>query len=125
MKQREPRLTRRERQAVHGKGPSSNKPASGAGGGLDPSMYPTSDEPGPDLAPGSHLHCVACGRHLDTVGEARARKARGERNKFWMAVKCGHGSTFYACVGCAPKAMELLGEHDRTGAEVKMATPWH
>lgn len=117
---REPRLTKRERKQIFGKGPLP-PPAPGA---HDP-------DPGnpigarPDLDPGAHLHCVACGKHLDTVGEARQRGASGLANKLWMAVRCAHGSEWMACMGCLDAARELLAEHDRTGNPVRAASAWH
>lgn len=111
--QRAKRLTRKERQALYGKGPSGE---------------PRRDEANPDvdglagLSPGQHLHCLACGKHLDTVGEARAR---GRANPMWVAVRCGHGSVFHACLTCVGEVRARLDEHDRTGNAPRAAEPWH
>jgi hypothetical protein len=117
---REPRLTKRERKAIHGKGPLPPPPA--AGGAYDPSN-PIAARPQQD--PGAHLHCVACGKHLDTVGEASKRAAQGLQNNLWMAVRCAHGSEWVSCMGCLEKAQQLLDEHDRTGNAVRSAAAWH
>ena len=62
-----------------------------------------------------HIHCVACGRHLD----------REEFGTTATQVKCEHGSMFSSCVGCVTKTTALLAEHDRTGQPVKTAGAWH
>lgn len=118
---REKRLTRRERKEQFG--PLGPKP-------------PTADEaasfgaldipPDPSLPPGTHIHCVACGKHLDTVGEVRARQAGGSfGGNLWASLRCAHGSVFQACLGCMAKGRRLLDDHDRSGREVAMAQPWH
>lgn len=112
---REKRLTKRERKTIFGKGPSGTAPARASD--------PTATAGAPQA--GSHIHCVACGKHLDTVGEIRARAAAGINSDLWATVSCLHGSQFYACFNCVPQAKTLLDEHDRTGKQVKMASPWH
>ena len=66
----------------------------------------------------AHIHCVACGRHIDpsefTKSPISARYLR-----------CQHGTKYAACVPCVPRAMELLSEHDRTGRAVQTADAWH
>jgi hypothetical protein len=62
-----------------------------------------------------HIHCVACGRHLDVE----------EFGTTATQVKCAHGSMFSSCVGCVVKTTTLLAEHDRTGQPVKTAGAWH
>lgn len=114
---REKRLTKKERQETFGKGPSGVPRMTGG-----PSSDGFSD---PQLSPGSHIHCVACGRHLDTVGEARARKASGVGSTLWATVRCAHGSPFQACMTCVDAARGLLAEHDRTGEAVRAAAAWH
>ena len=119
---RQPRHTQKERKAVHGPGPKP--PATRAGGEIydaDARSIPLS----PDVPAGQHLHCVACGKHLDTVGEARDRAAKGITSNLWMSIRCAHGSIFYACMGCLEPAQKLLDDHDRTGDGVRAATPWH
>ncbi len=79
----------------------------------------------PDLPANTHLHCVACGKHLDTAGELRARGSRALGGNTWLSIRCAHGTEFYACNGCLPKARALLDEHDRTGRDVRAASAWH
>jgi hypothetical protein len=90
---KEKKLTKRERKALTGVGPSGN-----------------SREP-------QHIHCVACGRHLDPSEFHEPATAVG--------VFCQHQSRFASCVGCVARTKELLAEHDRTGKAVKMAEAWH
>jgi hypothetical protein len=90
---REKKLTKRERKAEKGVGPSGK----------------TADT--------QHIHCVACGRHIDPAefdGPATATR-----------VSCQHGSRFASCVSCVARTKELLAEHDRTGQPVKTAIAWH
>ena len=88
---RERRLTRRERKA---------KEASTGGGGH------------------SHIHCVACGRHIEP-DEFTSSPVRANY------VRCQHGTKYAACKACVPQAMALLREHDRTGRPVQAAQVWH
>jgi hypothetical protein len=64
-----------------------------------------------------HIHCIACGKHLDPnmFGEPDGADF----------LRCNHGSDFPHCVGCKDKARELVEEHDRTGQGVKKAAAWH
>jgi hypothetical protein len=117
---REPRLTKRERKAIHGKGPLPPAPGSG-----DAAYQSNPIGARSARDPGAHLHCVACGKHLDTVGEADKRAARGLQSNLWMAVRCAHGSEWVSCMGCLEKSKELLDEHDRTGEAVRSAAAWH
>lgn len=64
-----------------------------------------------------HIHCIACGRHIDEEELETGGKA--------TVVTCAHGSSFAACVVCEQKAQALLDEHDRTGQPVKSANIWH
>lgn len=96
---REKKLTKKERQAVTGKGPAGSKAAGGGGGG------------------DQHIHCVSCGRHLDPQEFDDPATA--------TMVKCAHGSTFASCVGCTTASQKLLDEHDKTGQPVKAAGAWH
>ncbi|MDI1442921.1 hypothetical protein [Polyangium sp. 6x1] len=74
--------------------------------------------PRPAAAPAHthHIHCIACGRHLEPeemqTGEA-------------VMLRCLHGSTFPSCSGCRARSVELLAEHDRTGQSVRTASAWH
>jgi hypothetical protein len=119
---REPRLTKRERRDLNGgPGPSvmpNSRIASQDGDG-------NTFSPSQQLDPGSHIHCVSCGKHLDTVGEARDRAAKGLGGNLWMNIRCAHGTEWYACMGCLGPAKQLLDEHDRTGNAVRAAGAWH
>lgn len=64
-----------------------------------------------------HIHCTACGKHLD-VEEFEA-----PATAVW--VKCQHGSEFPSCTACLDKTKERLAEHDRTGKPVETAHAWH
>ena len=64
-----------------------------------------------------HIHCVACGRHLDP--------SQFEVPTTATVLQCEHKSSFAACVGCADKARILLAEHDKSGQPVKVAAAWH
>ena len=101
---REKRLTKRDRKELKGPGPSgANGNASrgnGGGGGAN-----------------DHIHCVACGRHIDPSEFGAAATA--------TRVLCEHKSAFASCVACVTKTRELLAEHDRTGQPVKTAGAWH
>lgn len=63
-----------------------------------------------------HIHCTACGVHLD-------EEMFGDGSAVWIA--CAHGSDFASCVGCSEPTRELLAEHDRTGQPVRHASAWH
>lgn len=90
---REKKLTKRERKAQN---------AAPAAGGHDHNQ---------------HIHCIACGRHIDEEELETGGKA--------TVVTCAHGSSFAACVTCEAKAQALLDEHDRTGKPVQVANAWH
>ncbi len=89
---REKRLTKRERKAQ------------------DPAKATT------EHAHSHHIHCVACGRHIDShefsSGDA-------------LMIPCKHGKTFPSCVECRPQTVQLLAEHDRTGQAVRTTSAWH
>jgi hypothetical protein len=74
--------------------------------------------PRPPAGEGQHIHCIACGRHIDPA-EFESSPATA------VTVRCDHGSTFATCVGCAVQAESLVAEHDRTGQPVKTAAAWH
>ena len=65
-----------------------------------------------------HIHCVACGKHLD-ISQFEPPGATA------TFLRCEHRTEFAACTGCVPKAKELLAEHDRTGQPVKTVAAWH
>ncbi len=91
---REKKLTKRERKTAEGKGPA------GGGGGE-----------------GQHIHCVACGRHIEPVEFEDPASA--------IIVTCAHGSQFPSCLGCKIPSQKALDDHDRTGQPVKTASAWH
>jgi hypothetical protein len=65
----------------------------------------------------SHIHCIACGKHLDPNDfEAPATAT---------SITCDHGSQFPTCVKCVPKSQALVKEHDASNQPVRMATAWH
>lgn len=64
-----------------------------------------------------HIHCVACGKHLD------AAEFTGAATATW--VECLHRSKFASCVDCIAFTKRLLAEHDRTGQPVQSAPAWH
>ena len=66
---------------------------------------------------GQHIHCIACGRHLDLHEFDAPPKAT------WIV--CKHGSQFPSCVDCEPLSRKLVAEHDETGTNVKTAPAWH
>ncbi len=66
-----------------------------------------------------HIHCVACGRHID------ASEFTGAPDALATQVRCAHGSVWNACAGCVGQAREILAVHDRTGRPVQQAQAWH
>jgi hypothetical protein len=96
MPKREKRLTKRERKEQFGKGPSGT----------------------PNNAGSKHIHCIACGRHVDPT-----ELTKKPPSATWLT--CQHGSTFAACVSCKGEAQARLDEHDRTGAAPQIAAAWH
>jgi hypothetical protein len=89
---REKRLTKRE------------KKAQGGGGG--------------EQHHHQHIHCVACGRHIDHDEFAASPPLA-------VFIRCEHGSQFPSCSGCQNRSRELVAEHDRTGRPVNQAAAWH
>ena len=87
---RQKRLTRRERKAL--------------GGGTTPNHHH------------GHIHCIACGRHLDPT------EFQAGRSQY---LTCQHGSQFPSCTDCVPTSTELIATHDRTGEAVRVAGAWH
>ena len=74
--------------------------------------------PGPSGQPQAHIHCIACGRHLDPE-EFSADPPTAKQ------LICEHQSRFPACVDCDLLARTLIAEHDRTGKPVAQAAAWH
>ena len=97
-KKRTPKtLTKRERKALFGRGPSGAPKAA---------------------SKNQHIHCIACGAHLDPAEfDGSPATAR------W--IRCEHGSSFPCCLSCEPEATRRLAEHDRTGRPVQVAQAWH
>lgn len=89
------RLTKRERKALFGKGPSGTPKAESA-----------------------HIHCIACGRHLDPSDFTSNPPTATQ-------LTCAHGSRFPACSGCVPEAQRRIDEHDATGQPPRVAHAWH
>jgi hypothetical protein len=73
--------------------------------------------PGDRPHEGEHIHCVACGRHIEHAELDPPARA--------LMLRCQHKTLFAACVGCAKKARALLDEHDRTGQPVASVAAWH
>jgi hypothetical protein len=67
---------------------------------------------------GQHIHCIACGRHLDPEGFEKSPPDA-------LFVRCQHGSDFPCCVGCEVEAKHRLAEHDKSGKPVQVAKAWH
>jgi hypothetical protein len=89
---REKRLTKRERKA------------------LAPQRAPV-----PQNA--KHIHCVACGKHLDPADFTAPATA--------TLLLCQHRSQFASCLECVEISKRLLAEHDRNGTPVQSAAAWH
>ncbi|WP_437632456.1 hypothetical protein [Sorangium sp. So ce854] len=90
---REKRLTKRERKALAPARPAAQQHAH------------------------QHIHCVACGKHLDAV------EFGAQGTATW--IQCLHRSRFASCTVCVDISKRLLAEHDRTGQPVQSAQAWH
>ena len=66
----------------------------------------------------AHIHCIACGRHLDPQEFTAAPPSA----KYLI---CEHQSRFPACTDCDVLARNLIAEHDRTGKPIAQAAAWH
>jgi len=75
-------------------------------------------DPGAHQHEHRHIHCIACGRHLDPE-EFDASPATA------FVITCQHGSQFPACAACEVEARARVAEHDRTGQPPQMANAWH
>jgi hypothetical protein len=69
-------------------------------------------------AASQHIHCIACGRHLDP------HEFDGP-NATAKVLYCQHGSGFPSCVVCTAVSQTMLDEHDRNNQPVKPAAAWH
>ena len=94
MTKRAKQLTKRERKAIAG-GPRPANPK----------------------AETQHIHCIACGRHLDPSQFDVPISAK--------VLRCEHGGSFPSCVACEARSIELIAEHDRTDQPVRTASAWH
>jgi len=65
-----------------------------------------------------HIHCIACGKHLDPEGFDKSPPDA-------LFLRCQHGSQFPCCPGCEVEAQFRLDEHDRTNKPVTTARAWH
>ena len=74
--------------------------------------------PSPRAEQQAHIHCIACGRHLDPA-EFTAQPPTAKQ------LICEHQSRFPACVDCDVLARTLIAEHDRTGKPIAQAAAWH
>jgi hypothetical protein len=66
----------------------------------------------------AHIHCIACGRHLDPQEFTAAPPTA----KYLI---CEHQSRFPACADCDLVARGLIADHDRTGKPIAQAAAWH
>jgi len=65
-----------------------------------------------------HIHCIACGRHIDPTEFSLAPPSA-------LVITCEHKSQFPACANCEVTARYLVAEHDRTGKPVNTAAAYH
>ncbi|HMJ13720.1 MAG TPA: hypothetical protein VK524_20020, partial [Polyangiaceae bacterium] len=76
-------------------------------------------DPGPKpQANNEHIHCVACGRHLDAQ-EFSSIPASA------TYVTCEHGSRFPSCTSCLMETEKRVAQHDRTGQAINTTPAWH
>jgi hypothetical protein len=65
-----------------------------------------------------HIHCLACGRHLDPNEFTDTPQTA-------VYLTCQHGSRFASCTACEVETRSRLAEHDRTGQPPRVAGAWH
>jgi hypothetical protein len=65
-----------------------------------------------------HIHCLACGRHLDPEEFTGSPPSA-------VYLACQHGSRFASCKACEVETRARLAEHDRTGQPPRVAGAWH
>ncbi len=92
---RKPKLTKREKKALGPPRPAQAASPTGHG----------------------HIHCVACGKHLDPSDFQAPATA--------TVIRCDHGSEFPSCTKCLVKSTALVKEHDKTNSPIRSATAWH
>jgi len=108
---REKRTTKKERKAAL---PAAS---AGLGAGLGQRGLRTAAPNAGHQHEHAHIHCIACGKHLDPDDFGEAQGATFYR--------CQHGSDFPHCVGCATRAKQMVDEHDRTGKPVQKVAAVH
>jgi NAD-dependent SIR2 family protein deacetylase len=72
----------------------------------------------PQAGQGQHIHCIACGKHLDAQEFSGATATA-------LYLTCDHSTRFPSCAECQVTARYLIAEHDRTGNPVATAQAWH
>ena len=65
-----------------------------------------------------HIHCVACGRHIDPNEFSQVPPGA-------IVITCEHKSQFPSCANCEVTSRYLIAEHDRTGKPVNTAAAYH
>lgn len=65
-----------------------------------------------------HIHCIACGRHIDPNEFSQAPPGA-------IVITCEHKSQFPSCANCEVTSRYLVAEHDRTGKPVNTAAAYH
>lgn len=100
---REKRSTKKERKAARVTSPAVSEHPARAGG--------------QEHEPHAHIHCIACGKHLDPSEFGEPDGAAFYR--------CQHGGDFPHCVACSALAKQMVDEHDLTGRPVRKAAMWH
>jgi len=67
---------------------------------------------------GQHIHCIACGRHMEPA-EFSTMPPKA------VYLVCDHDARFPSCAECQVTARYLIAEHDRTGNPVQAVSAWH
>lgn len=73
--------------------------------------------PRPGGGAAQHIHCIACGRHIDPAEFDAPASA--------TMLRCEHGSRFPSCLTCEDSSKARIAEHDRGGKNVESAAAWH
>jgi hypothetical protein len=72
----------------------------------------------PAAAQNQHIHCIACGRHINP-DEFASTPATA------TFVECDHGERFASCSSCLFESERLIAEHDKSGKPIAQAAAWH